>query len=70
MTAPSVDVNQQAICRNWPNDCRVRRKVCKVAQENSKDWRIEVRVGSLNVRTMTGKDRELADMIEKERPGT
>lgn len=44
--------------------------MCKVAQENSKDWRIEVRVGSLNVRTMTGKDRELADMIEKERPGT
>ena len=40
------------------------RLVCR-QREKRKSWRLGLRVGTLNVRTMTGKAREVVNMMQR-----
>ena len=54
----------------WNHTCKTRRggecwNKKKEREERRKDMKIELKVGSLNVGTMTGKSREIVDLMER-----
>ncbi|KAL7881155.1 hypothetical protein SRHO_G00034090 [Serrasalmus rhombeus] len=69
-TTASGAVDQQGAGGNWttvgrrPSERRGGRRVRR-QEERRKGRSVEVRVGTLNIGTMTGKGRELADMMER-----
>ncbi|KAF7706367.1 hypothetical protein HF521_019621 [Silurus meridionalis] len=68
MTATGI-VSLQGTGGNWATVGQRRRKKgekrLQRQQGKEKCRRVEVRVGTLNVGTMTGKGREVADMMER-----
>ena len=53
----------------WKHTCKTRRggeywRKKKEREERRKDMKIEIKVGRLNVGTMTGKSREIVDLME------
>ena len=54
-----------AIAKHSENKSRKRKKRVKKQREASKGRRSLIRVGTLNIGTMTGRGRELADMMEQ-----
>ena len=60
-------VDQQGAGGNWTTAGRRKRGGVRVCRKREK-WRgknVGLRMGTLNVGTMTGKSRELADMMER-----
>ncbi|KAI5618310.1 hypothetical protein C0J50_22292 [Silurus asotus] len=68
MTATGI-VSRQGTSGNWATVGRRRRRrggrCLQRRQEKEQCSRVEVRVGTLNVGTMTGRGREIADMMER-----
>ena len=68
-TTTIATVAQKVGGRNYATEGQRRRgrggRRVRKRRENRKDTKVEVRVETLNVVTITGRGRELADMIER-----